>query len=51
MLSLQPIFIFICEAIYSRIIKYMQTNYWYKNHTNNNLDNIKFLELNAGPEY
>ena len=23
----------------------------YKNHTNNNTDNIKFLELNAGPEY
>jgi len=23
----------------------------YRNHTNNNEDNIKFLELQAGPEY
>lgn len=29
----------------------MSRNYWYSSHENNFIDNIKFLELHAGPEY
>jgi len=29
----------------------MQRNYWYAGHDNNHIDNIKFLELHAGPEH
>ena len=29
----------------------MMRNFWYVNHTNNHIDNIKFLELHSGPEH
>ena len=50
-LSLLPILSALAEGLHLRFMRYMQRHYWYARHTNNNLDNIKFLELHAGPEY
>jgi len=50
-LSVRPILTIIYQVIKLRIFRYQVINYKYKNHTNNTEDNIKFLELSAGPEY
>ena len=50
-LSIRPILTIMFEVMKLRIFRYRVINYVYKNHTNNNEDNIKFLELSAGPEY
>jgi len=34
-----------------KLSRYIKTNFFYKNHSNNHTDNIKFLEMNVGPEY
>ena len=34
-----------------RLNRFMSKKFWYAGHENNYIDNIKFLELHAGPEY
>jgi hypothetical protein len=36
---------------YDKFMKFIRMNYFYKDHTNNQEDNIKFFELLVGPEY
>ena len=50
-LSIQPIILFIAELAFLNINRSFKKNFKYAKHDNNKLDNIKFLELNAGPEY
>jgi hypothetical protein len=50
-LSIQPIILFIAELALLNINRSFKKNFKYAKHDNNKLDNIKFLELNAGPEY
>jgi hypothetical protein len=50
-LSIRPILTIMYQVIKLRLFRYRVINYAYKNHTNNSEDNIKFLELSAGPEY
>lgn len=50
-LSLQPVVNVLGEIIGLRYKRYMQRNHWYATHNNNHLDNIKFLEMYAGPEH
>lgn len=50
-LSLWPILNVIGEICKLRYRRYMMRNYWYATHTNNHVDNIKFLELHSGPEH
>lgn len=33
------------------MLRWLKRKWWYAQHDNNHLDNIKFLELNAGPDY
>lgn len=51
LLSLLPLLIVLTEHVTLKLNRYMNINFWYKDHDNNNIDNIKFLELNAGPEH
>jgi hypothetical protein len=51
LLALQPVFNIIAEVFALKINRYMSRKYWYATHVNNHIDNIKFLELHAGPEY
>lgn len=39
------------EVLAHRFKIWYKINHSYRAHDNNHLDNIKFLELNAGPEY
>jgi hypothetical protein len=50
-LTIQPILLFIAEFAYLKINRYYKENVKYSKHDNNKLDNIKFLEMNAGPDY
>lgn len=50
LLSLTPILMVFIDY-YSYKMKLAYTQKLYKNHANNQTDNIKFLELNAGPNY
>ena len=50
-LTLQPILFFLSEVVFLKISKSWKRNVTYARHDNNHLDNIKFLELNAGPDY
>lgn len=50
LLGLVPIFMVLIDY-YSYRMKLKFTTKLYKDHTNNQTDNIKFLELNAGPSY
>jgi hypothetical protein len=50
-LSVQPLIILFLEVIWLKLDRYYKRNYSYKNHDNNHTDNIKFLEINVGPEY
>ena len=51
LLSLQPIFNTFFEMIFLKTLRYIRRFYWYRTHDNNQVDNIKFLELYAGPEH
>lgn len=51
LLSLQPIFNTIFEMIVLKSLRYVRRFHFYRNHDNNQVDNIKFLELYAGPEH
>lgn len=42
---------FIAELIHLYFSRSYKRNFKYSKHDNNKLDNIKFLELNAGPDY
>lgn len=44
-------FCILFENIFIKLDRYYKTNYKYINHDNNESDNIKLLELKAGPEY
>lgn len=46
-----PILFFVAEAIFLVFNRSYKRNFKYAKHDNNHLDNIKFLELNAGPDY
>jgi len=50
-LSVRPILTIMYQVLRLRIFRYNVLTKTYKNHTNNTEDNIKFLELSAGPEY
>lgn len=50
-LSCHPILSVIWEWITLKITRSFLRNHWYAGQNNNHLDNIKFLELHAGPEY
>jgi hypothetical protein len=50
-LSVRPILTIIYQVLRLRMFRYKVLTHTYKNHTNNTEDNIKFLELSAGPEY
>jgi hypothetical protein len=50
-LALQPIIYVSLEYCYLKCDRYVKKNHSYKNHKNNHTDNIKFLEMNVGPEY
>ena len=50
-LSLQPILFFLAEVFHLKFSRSYKRNFKYSRHDNNKLDNIKFLELNAGPDY
>lgn len=50
-LTFQPILFFMAEVVYLKFSRSYKRNFKYNNHDNNHLDNIKFLELNAGPDY
>lgn len=49
-LSLMPLILVYIEALQLKLTKWILKRK-YANHTNNNSDNIKFLELKSGPEY
>lgn len=51
LLSLQPLFNILAETIALKLSIWYKMNHSYGYHDNNHLDNIKFLEINAGPEY
>jgi len=50
-LSLQPLFNVIGEVICLRLTIWHKLNFKYRDHDNDHIDNMKFLEINAGPEY
>lgn len=50
-LSVQPILNVMAEMTKLRYMRHMQRTRWYARHDNNQVDNIKFLELHAGPEH
>lgn len=50
-LSLQPIFNTFFELIVLKSLRYLRRFHFYRYHDNNQIDNIKFLELYAGPEH
>jgi hypothetical protein len=50
-LSIRPILTIAYQVITLRMFRYRVLTHDYKHHTNNTEDNIKFLELSAGPEY
>ena len=49
-LSLIPIFIVLVEMMRLRCVRFVKSKQ-YADHSNNESDNIKFLEMNGGPEY
>jgi len=50
-LTFMPVLIFLVELVHLKVNRFYKKKFKYANHTNNHLDNIKFLELNAGPDY
>ena len=50
-LTLQPFLHFSAEYVILKVNRSLKLKYIYAKHDNNKLDNIKFLEMNAGPEY
>ena len=46
-----PILTIFAEIFSLTAKRYMSKKFWYASHENNYIDNIKFLELHAGPEY
>ena len=51
LLSLHPIINTLFEMIVLKSLRYLRRFHFYRHHDNNQVDNIKFLELYAGPEY
>lgn len=51
LLSLRPVFVSLEEHAYHTFQKFIKLNLLYRTHDNNQYDNIKYLELHAGPEY
>jgi hypothetical protein len=50
-LSVQPILNQLGEAVIMAVQRWYKRKYVYQNHTNNETDHIKYLELKAGPQY
>lgn len=50
-LSLRPLINVSFEVLWLKFSRYFRLNFLYSTHDNNLTDNIKYLELNAGPEY
>ena len=50
-LSLRPIINVACDSLVLKVRRAFKKNFLYRMHSNNYEDNIKFLELYAGPDY
>ena len=50
-LAIMPIILYGIEVQVLKIGRWLKAKIWYRGQANNNTDNIKFLEMNAGPEY
>ena len=50
-LSLRPVINVAAEVVFIKFDRWLKTRYLYSTHDNNQSDNMKYLELNAGPEY
>lgn len=50
-LALQPVQTMIGEAISLKFTRFFKLRFTYSGQINNNNDNMKYLELYAGPEY
>jgi hypothetical protein len=50
-LAIQPVINIFAEICHLRFSRFMNRSFWYATHQNNYIDNIKFLEMHAGPEY
>jgi len=50
-LSILPVIMVTAEYLQLRANRFFKRHFYYKGHNNNMTDNMKFLELNAGPEY
>ena len=50
-LTIQPLLLFVAEFSYLKVSRFYKKHLKYARHDNNKLDNIKFLEMNAGPDY
>ena len=50
-LSLRPVINVSSEVAFIKFDRWLKTKYLYSIHDNNQSDNMKYLELNAGPEY
>ena len=51
LLSLRPVFVSLEELAYHSFQQFIKLKLLYRTHDNNQYDNIKYLELHAGPEY
>lgn len=50
-LSFRPVINVAAEVTYVKFDRWLKLRYLYQTHDNNQTDNMKYLELNAGPEY
>lgn len=50
-LALMPVFMIVGEWVSLKIVRFYKKKVSYRGQANNMTDNMKFLELNAGPEY
>ena len=50
-LAVTPLAHALLSFVWLRASRFAKRNFIYANHSNNGTDNVKYLELNAGPEY
>lgn len=50
-LALQPIQTVVSEALSLKVTRFLKLRFLYSDQFNNHNDNMKYLELHAGPEY
>lgn len=49
-LAFRPILNIAFELLFQLLMKHLKLNFLWKTHTNNDTDNLKYLEVFAGPE-